>query len=278
MLPEPSRSQPSNSLPDGSLDPFKDALRARYPLDEIVRRASRRRAIQRTVGGTVSCAVAAAAIWFVDPAYRVDTLATTVGEHRAWSLSDGSRLALNTGSAARVEWRVRSRQLFVERGEVSIDVAHSALRPLVTHAGDVTIRDIGTSFAVRRDAQAVRVGVVSGAVEVAAGPGVATTLRPNQAVVVAAGRIGARRPFDAADALGWRDGRLVFDGTPLRAAIDEIRRYRAAPVELDPRAANLRLSGQFNTDNVDALLDMLPGVLPLKVTRAADGTVTVARR
>ncbi|WP_196788678.1 FecR domain-containing protein [Burkholderia cepacia] len=84
--------------------------------------------------------------------------------------------------------------------------------------------------------------------------------------------------FDPAEALGWRERRLIFDGTPLSVAIAEIRRYRTAPVDLDPRVANLRLSGQFNTDKVDALLDMLPGVLPLKVKRAANGTVTVAHR
>ncbi|WP_241021459.1 FecR domain-containing protein [Burkholderia sp. Ac-20353] len=278
MLPESSRSPDSKPLQDDSLDPFKNALRTRYPLDVVVRRAARRRTIRQVVGSSMLTVVAAVAVWFADPAYRVDKFATAVGEHREWSLADGSRLALNTGSSARVEWRVRSRRLLIERGDASIEIAHSAFRPLVTYAGDVTIRDIGTTFAVRHDTQEVRIGVVSGSVQVAVGQHAALTLQPNQSVVVDAGRIGARQPFDPADALGWRDGRLVFDGTPLRVAIAEIRRYRTSPVELDPRVANLRLSGQFNTDNVDALLDMLPGVLPLKVTRAANGAVTVAHR
>ncbi|MCA8097548.1 FecR domain-containing protein [Burkholderia contaminans] len=278
MLPEPSRSHDSKSPQDGSLDPFKDALRARYPLDAVVRRASRRRTIRRVVGGTMLSVASAVVIWFVDPAYRVDTLATAVGEHREWSLSDGSQLALNTGSSATVEWHVRSRRLRVERGEASIDVARSPYRPLVTYAGNVRITDIGTTFVVRRDAQAVQVGVVSGSVEVATEQHATVTLQPNQSVVVSAGRLSKLQQFDPAEALGWREGRLIFDGTPLSVAIAEIRRYRTAPVDLDPRVANLRLSGQFNTDNVDALLDMLPGVLPLKVKRAANGTVTVAHR
>ncbi|WP_196788679.1 FecR domain-containing protein [Burkholderia cepacia] len=167
MLPEPSRSRDSKSPQDGSLDPFKDALRARYPLDVVVPRASRRRTIRRVVGGTMLSVVSAVVIWFVDPAYRVDTLATAAGKHRGWSLSDGSQLALNSRASAIVEWHVRSRRLRVERGEASIDVAHSPYRPLVTYAGNVRIMDIGTTFVVRRDAQAVQVGVVSGSVEVA---------------------------------------------------------------------------------------------------------------
>lgn len=278
MLPEPSRSHDSTSPQDGSLDTFKDALRARYPLDAVVRRAARRRTIRRVVGSAMLSVVSAVSIWFVDPAYRVDTMETAVGEHRDWTLADGSRLVLNTGSSARVEWHVRSRRLSIERGEVSVGVAHSLYRPLVTYAGDVTIHDIGTTFAVRRDADDVRIGVESGSVAVTVGAHVPVTLQPNQSVVVDAGRIGALQRFDPADVLGWRDGRLVFDGTLLSVAIAEIRRYRTASVNLDPRAANLRLSGQFNTDNVDALLDMLPGVLPLKVKRAANGAVTVVHR
>ncbi|WP_244120572.1 FecR family protein [Burkholderia gladioli] len=278
MLPEPSRSHDSKPLQDGSLDTFKDALRARYPLDAVVRRAARRQTIRRVAGSTMLTVVSAVSIWFVDPTYRVDTMETAVGEHRDWSLADGTRLVLNTGSSARVEWHVRSRRLSIERGEVSVEVAHSPYRPLVTYAGDVTIRDIGTTFAVRRDTGDVRIGVESGSVAITAGKHVPVTLQPNQSVVIEAGRIGTPQQFDPADALGWRDGRLVFDGTPLSVAIAEIRRYRTAPVNLDPRAENLRLSGQFNTDNVDALLDMLPGVLPLKVKRAASGAVTIAHR
>lgn len=278
MLPEPSRSHDSTSLQDGSIDPFKDALRARYPLDVVVRRAARRRTIRRAAGSTMLSVAALASVWFADPAYRVDTLQTAIGEHRDWSLADGSRLALNTGSTVRVEWHVRSRRVQIDRGEASIEVAHSSFRPLVTYAGDVEIHDIGTTFTVRRDAADVQVGVVSGSVAVATGTQVPVNLKPNQTVTVAAGRIGALQPFDPDQALGWRDGRLAFDGTPLSAAVAEMRRYRQAPIELDPRAANLRVSGQFNTGNIDALLDMLPHVLPLKVKREANGVVMIAHR
>jgi transmembrane sensor len=278
MLPESSRSHDSTSLQDGSLDPFKDALRARYPLDAVVRRAARRRTIRRVTASTVLSVAAVASVWFADPAYRVDNLQTAVGEHRDWSLADGSRLALNTGSSVRAEWHVRSRRLQIERGEASIEVAHSIVRPLVTYAGDVVIHDIGTTFAVRRDAADVQVGVVSGSVAVATGAQAPVTLKPNQVVTVAAGHPGALQPFDPDQALSWRDGRLAFDGTPLSVAVAEMRRYRQAPIELDPRAANLRVSGQFDTANIDALLDMLPHVLPLKVKREANGAVMIARR
>ncbi|NIF54337.1 DUF4974 domain-containing protein [Burkholderia sp. Ax-1724] len=278
MLPEPSRSHDSTSLQDGSLDPFKDALRARYPLDAVVRRAARRRTIRRVTGSTMLSAAAVAAVWFADPPYRVDTLQTAVGEHRDWLLADGSRLALNTGSSVRAEWHIRSRRVQIDRGEASIEVAHSLFRPLVTYAGDVVIHDVGTTFAVRRDAASVQVGVVSGSVAVATGAQAPVDLKPDQAVTVAAGHIGARQSFDPNQALGWRDGRLAFDGTPLSVAVAEMRRYRQAPIELDPRAANLRVSGQFNTANIDALLDMLPHVLPLKVKRDASGAAMIAHR
>ncbi|WP_167336040.1 FecR family protein [Paraburkholderia bannensis] len=237
--------------------------------------------MQRVAGSTMLSVAAAVSVWFADPAYRVDTLQTAVGEHRDWSLADGSRLALNTDSLVRAEWHVRSRRLLLDRGEASIEVAHSSLRslrPLVTYAGDVVIHDVGTTFAVRRDAADVQVGVVSGSVAVAAGTQAPVNLNPNQAVTVAAGHMGSLEPFDPVQALGWRDGRLVFDGTPLSVAVAQMRRYRQAPIDLDPRAANLRVSGQFDTANIDALLDMLPHVLPIKVKHDASGAVMIAHR
>lgn len=279
MQPEHSRRTDSADPPEDALGDYLGALRERYPLDVVRRRVSRRRALRRTAGGVALCAVLGVAAWRVDPAYRVEQLDTAVGEHRDWHLADGTRVVLNTGSAASVEWRLRSRRLVVERGEAYVEVAHSALRPLITLAGGAVIRDIGTAFTVRREAALTRVGVQSGAVSVALAGQPPAELRRGQQVELdtAAGRIEAVQTLDE-DSLAWVQGRLWFDRTPLPSVAAEIQRYRAAPVRVAPDAAALTLSGQFNSADVDTLIDLLPRVLPVRVTHQADGAVLIARR
>ncbi|MGH8447147.1 MAG: hypothetical protein ACREVL_17905, partial [Solimonas sp.] len=75
------------------------------------------------------------------------------------------------------------------------------------------------------------------------------------------------------------DGRLVFDRTPLREVLAELQRYRTAPLRLaDAQIGGLRVSGVFAVDRGDALLDLLPRILPVTVERAADGSVRVSGR
>ena len=100
---------------------FEDALRANLPdADEIIARAEqrRRRAAKTAAGGIAAAlAIAMAGLFWLDPAYRSEQVATAVGERGSWILSDGSEVQLNTGSRLRVEYHLRSRRLYLPQGE-----------------------------------------------------------------------------------------------------------------------------------------------------------------
>ena len=73
---------------------------------------------------------------------------TTVGESSEIDLPDGTRLVLNTNSSVRVSYSERQRILFLERGEINVDVAHDETRPLSVVVGDQIIQAVGTQFNV----------------------------------------------------------------------------------------------------------------------------------
>jgi len=76
----------------------------------------------------------------------------------------------------------------------------------------------------------------------------------------------------------WRSSVFRFDGTPLRDAIVDLQRYSEVPLRLaDERTGGLRLSGEFDSRQVRALLEQLPAVLPVTVVRAADGGLVIGR-
>ena len=119
--------------------------------------------------------------------------------------------------------------------------------------------------------------VTEGAVEVTRGR-TALVLHAGQFVRPDALEAGQGRVPQEATA--WQQGRMAFDGTPLADAVRQIQRYRGAPVTLadDPALAALRLSGDYDVQGVEALIDALPQALPVRVRRAADGAVHIGAR
>ena len=288
-LAESERRDPEPPSPGAgeALDRYKEALRERFPgPDDIFRGAAQRRRTRRAAAkaGATAAAVAAVAagLWIADPAYRTDTFATVAGDTAVHTLSDSSTVTLNTASTLEVTWHLRSRRLRLERGEAMFRVAHGA-REFTVQARDTTIRDIGTAFNVRldeaREDARVTVTVVEGAVAVRQGAGLEVLLSAGQTVAAGAAGVEPARTVDVAPLTAWQRGKLVFDGTPLDRVVAEMRRYRAAPIVLqvpDAQASTLRLSGEFDHQRIDALLDLLPTILPLRVRRLPDGQVVIA--
>ncbi|PHJ09322.1 hypothetical protein A5N81_23385 [Pseudomonas aeruginosa] len=104
-------------------------------------------------------------------------------------------------------------------------------------------------------------------------------LLPGQQVDAIGGQLMPLAKVDAATAMAWKDDRLVFERTPLGEAVALLRHYRKAPILLDdPSLASLRLTGVFAAHNVDRLLDLLPSILPVAVSRQEDGSVEIQRK
>lgn len=285
MARQSDRPQRPATLPD-PIAPFKDALREHFPAKDALlkeARAARQRRQQRAkVVGLGAIVAATAALWAVDPAWQTTRIATRIGEQATWTLRDGSRIQLNTGSAASVESHLRSQRVVLESGEAQFTVSHG-WRKFLVQAGDATILDIGTVFNVRRHpanpARDVVVTVLEG--EVVVSTATATQpipVRTGRSVVVST--VGTMIEHDTnPDITAWTSGRLVLDGMSLRQLLAEAQRYRVAPIRLmDSNAGGLQLSGEFDINRLESLLDALPTMLPVTVARLADGTVQVGKR
>lgn len=276
--------------------PFTEALRRCFPSrDELLaeaREQTQRRRALRKKAGTIAVVAVAVALWWGDPAWRTEEIRTAVGEQAHWTMRDGSRLTLNTGSVLRVETRLRSRRFMLAQGEAAFHVAHG-WRPFIVRAGSTAVRDIGTAFSVRRLPGGAEVTVLEGAVEVSESDSQVRTLVAGQALLATdhagnetgRGDASARsalqpvRQVDVGTAGAWQEGRLVFDGAPLADVLHELQRYRAAPIVLaDERAGRLRLSGAYDVEAIEALIDTLPQVLAVTVARAPDGSVRIAAK
>src|SRR5690606_23127337 len=94
---------------------------------------------------------------------------TEVGEHRTFSLPDGSTITLNTNSELKVTYDKDFRNIRLLRGEAHFEVARDLDRPFLVYAGNGLVRAVGTAFTVFiHDPKEVEVTVTHGVIEVSA--------------------------------------------------------------------------------------------------------------
>jgi len=264
------------------LEAFSEALRERVASREALlaegkAMTARRRKAGKAAKASLLSLLLAGSLWWLDPAWHTEQVRVAVGAQRELVLADGSQVLLDSGSRLQIERHLRSRQLELFEGQARFTVVH-ADAPFIVHSQGVRVRDIGTVFDVRSDVRGVRVGVLEGAVEVGIGHGTVQPLRAGQQLLAAAGELGEVQAVASGAMEAWRSSVLRFDGTPLRDAIVDLQRYSEVPLQLaDERTRGLRLSGEFDSRQVRALLEQLPAVLPVTVVRAADGGLVIGR-
>ena len=89
----------------------------------------------------------------------------------------------------------------------------------------------------------------------------------------------AKRAVDAQMATSWSRGRLVFRGTPLGEALQEVNRYGSRKVRLgDPDLAELPVGGNFIAGETDLIVSAFAAALPLRVAEGSTGEIILFRR
>jgi transmembrane sensor len=195
---------------------------------------------------------------------RHQTYVTEIGAREIVPLADGTQIELNTATTLRASVKGQLREVWLDQGEVYFEVVHNPARPFVVHAGSRTLTDLGTKFSVRRNGDHVEVAVVSGRVQLD-NEQVATFSMP---VTLAMGDIATVQGTSTFvvpnsidkvdDLLSWRHGLLVFDQWTLADAASEFNRYsRKKLVIADPLIARMRISGRFESSNVDGFTRLL---------------------
>lgn len=198
---------------------------------------------------------------------------TAKAERRDIALDDGSMLHMNADTVVIEEPCLWTRSYRLERGEAVFDVVHNSRRPFQVAVDQAVVRDVGTRFDIWRDAHGAGVSVFEGAVDLIPAPDTPVhALASGQAARVGSGGVlSLLEPADEQTRTAWRHGQFIFDALPLGEVVDELNRYGRDPIVIpDPAIAALRISGSFDTGNIDGILRTLERVVPVSARR--DGT------
>jgi len=213
---------------------------------------------------------------------RGERYVSDVGEMRRVALLDGSNMTLDTDSETRVRFDNSTRSVQLKRGEALFEVAHDPSRPFIVRAAGMTIRALGTAFAVRIDGSRVKVTVTEGVVE----------LSRNDASGGSTQHSASRRLFANEQATGsgtehlqvqslkaaaterslaWRQGALAFAGEPLGTAVAELNRYSRRHIVIDdPELASQPIVGMFRATDIDSFARTAAAITIARIVEDTD--------
>lgn len=196
---------------------------------------------------------------------------TAIGEQRELRLADGSRLLLNTASAADVQFDQSQRLVRLHAGELFVETVTDPApiaRPFIVQTPQGQLRTLGARFAVRSEAEATRLFVLDRTVEVRARElAEPYALQASAQLGFTSERIDPARPAGEAD-IAWTRGQLIVDDWTLAEVIAELGRYQTAALICEEAVAGLRVSGAFPLRRLEQALAALTQTLPIALSRS----------
>ena len=246
--------------------------------EEQQRRLSRNIMIAACLAILLFVLAAVVTIWTFN---GVERYGTEVGEVRTISLKDGSRLLLNSDSAAEVRFTDHGRKVRLLKGEAAFNVIHDPHRAFEVEARSALVRAVGTAFNLRLRPALIELTVTKGVVTVRCGDhpahrvatGNGAVLQPRSLVLTHLdSKVISQRT-------AWQRKLVQLQGETIEQAAGEFNRYRVAPILIgDTRVSSLRVGGEFRIADSGKFLAALKSRLPVRVVDGEDGSVMLLYR
>ncbi len=228
------------------------------------------------VGGTFAVAAAVALAFWSN--HRFENVATDIAQRQSITLEDGTRVELNARTHLQYQIGGSERHVRLLDGEAFFTVAKDKTRPFIVETPAGSVRVTGTVFNVLTEtASEFEVTVVEGSVQVRP----ADADRDSPPVLLGAGdrfADGTKRALsagDLADALAWRQGQVVFKGTPLSEAAARFAHYHGCKINVTPGAATVTVGARYDLNDLEGFFSGIKETYHVEVVREADGTIQV---
>jgi len=208
------------------------------------------------------------------------TLLAPLGSRIAFTLPDGTRGWLNSGSELQYSLPFSDNRQVAVSGEAWFEVARNEANSFEIDAGNSRIKVLGTNFNVNAypEEDYLEVALVEGKVEFSSiGLKVPVVLKPDQRLIYRNNRV----IVDSTDAIkyaAWVEGKLVFRGDPMPEVARRLERWYNVKVEIvDKDLENDVIRGTFQDDSLNEVLRLLCMTSPIRYKildrkELADGT------
>lgn len=185
---------------------------------------------------------------------------------QSFALVDGTRVTLAPQATLRYQPRKNPRTVAMS-GKVFYEVARDESHPFTVTLEAARVQVLGTSFQVFERDSTVSVNVVSGLVRFSGTEGEGLLLAAGQSAFLA----GAEPVMDTSalpNAAAWARGLFHYDSTPLDVVLEELSAYYG--VSLSAPHNQKCLTGDFSTESLDEILELVEQALDLQITRQTE--------
>jgi len=157
---------------------------------------------------------------------QLNKLRVPFGRRTSIVLADGSKVDINSGTEMEFpsSFEGSTREINII-GEIFIDVAKNTDKPFIINTPKSKIRVYGTSFNVSAYSDDLQESVVllNGSVQIESNNN-SILLEPNELAEIKNGSIDKKK-VDVVDYIGWKNGFLQFNKSPLNEVLKKIGRY-----------------------------------------------------
>lgn len=212
---------------------------------------------------------------------------TGKGERKEIKLPDGSTVWLNESSKMKYprHFAEHERKVVLLDGEAYFDIKRDESKPFFVAASGTTTRVLGTAFNIRsyHFLKSILVTVTRGKVEVertggAAGPERKLLLPNEQVAYDVTTREIKKVNVNSANAVAWKDGRLLFDNESFANVIAILENKFDVKIQAEESIREYHMSAEFaSTDSLPRILDLLSLANNLEY-RLEDNHITLSKK
>lgn len=193
------------------------------------------------------------------------------------TLPDHSVITLNKNSSVsyRKSFNKRNREV-VLKGEAFFDVVHNEDIPFRVAVNGVEISDVGTSFNIRSDKGNTEIIVTSGEVLIKY-KGRTARLLPDQKINIRNGSATLKVEHNEDELYQYyRTRQFVCRNTPLYRLVEVLNDSYNARVKIQgAKAAQLKITAEFDNEPLDSILQVVAATLDLQVVRQGNGDIVL---
>ena len=157
-----------------------------------------------------------------------NTVVTNKGETYSFTLADGSKVWLNSGSSVHFPVAFAGKERRIEiTGEVYVKVAHNPAQPFIASVNGMEVLALGTEFNINSysDEENISATLVEGTVKVSKGTAT-TILKPGQqAQLNNNGELSKVKDVNLSEVTSWKDGWFHFESSDLKTILRQFARW-----------------------------------------------------
>lgn len=221
----------------------------------------KKRALLFTVLSVAAILVLVAGIWYMK-AGSSRNFETAVAEQQSVTLADGSVIKLFPASSMEVppNYNGSVRKVILKKGEAFFEVRHQEQKPFIVELGIASVKDVGTSFRIKKTNDSIHLVVMDGSVEFRNNTNgeVRLLMAGTQATLLTgAGNSGPLIVSDPVSDPGYSHNPLRFINTLLPEVIQQFRVEYKKQIMIDPAIAQKRFTGNLEGQSFDNAIDVL---------------------